>query len=212
MSRRAELILINLICFGPFAARSILGLIEHKDALSFDDRGALILIGVEILCGGAAALLLRARGWSFSAFGLRPTMTQTVAGMLLLIGTYIFIGGFYELVRSLTNTNAAAAVTSQASITLPVLIALTFINPLYDELFLVAYNLEAARDDGAFFAITLSAFVRFLCHLEQGPIAALTILPLGIIFAIVYWRWRALWPLVVAHGVMDFMGYVSELR
>ena len=53
---------------------------------------------------------------------------------------------------------------------------------------------------------TLSAAIRFDCHIEQGPISALTILPLGLIFAAVYWRWRRVWPLVVAHGVMDFLG------
>jgi membrane protease YdiL (CAAX protease family) len=211
MSRRAELMFINLICFGPFAARSILGLVEHKDALTFGDREALIVIGIEIVCGVAAVLLLRARGWSFAAFGLRPTMTQTVSGMLLLIGTYIFVGSFALVVSSMTHTNLDAVVTSHAAVSLPVLLVLTLINPLYDELFLVAYNLEAARDAGAFFAITLSTFIRFVCALDNGPIAVV-MLPLGLIFAAVYWRWRALWPLVVAHAVMDFMGYVSELR
>ena len=81
---------------------------------------------------------------------------------------------------------------------------------MYDELFLVAYNLEAAKSHGAAFAITLSAAIRFLCHLDQGPIAAVTILPLGLIFAMVYWRWRAVWPLIVAHGVMDFVGMMPR--
>lgn len=211
LSSRTELLLVNLICFGPFAARSIIGLAERKTALTFDDRGALTLIAIELVCGTLAALLLRARGWKLSGFGLRPTMPRTVGGMLLLIGTYVLIGGVYDLVRAATDTNPGAATTSQTSLTWPVLIALTLVNPLYDELFIVAYNLVAARENGAAFAITLSATVRFVCHLEQGPIAAVTILPLGLLFASVYWRWRTVWPLVVAHGVMDFMGYVTEV-
>ena len=205
MSRRAELLIVNLICFGPFAARSIIGLVERKSVTTFDDRSVLMLLAIEVVCGAIAVVLLRARGWKFADFNLRPTMPQTVGGMVLLIGTSIVIGGLSEL------TKAASATTATGSISLSVLIALTFINPLYDELFLVAYNLEAAREDGAFFAITVSAFVRFVCHLDHGPIAAVTILPLGLIFAAVYWRWRLLWPLVVAHAVMDFMGSASEL-
>jgi membrane protease YdiL (CAAX protease family) len=42
-------------------------------------------------------------------------------------------------------------------------------------------------------------------------VAALTILPLGLVFAMVYWRWRLVWPLIVAHGVMDFMGLMPEV-
>jgi membrane protease YdiL (CAAX protease family) len=211
MSRGVEILLVNLICFGPFAARSIIGVIERKTTLTFDDRSALTLLGIEVACGVLALLLLRARGWKVADFGMRPTMPRTIGGMLLLIGTYIFIGGFYEITRAVTGTDPASATTSTGSLSLPVLLVLTFINPLYDEFFLVAYNLQAAKESGAAFAVTLSAGIRFLCHLEQGPIAAVTILPLGLLFAIVYWRWRVLWPLVVAHAAMDFMGYINEL-
>ena len=206
LSPAAELILINLICFGPFAARSILDLTARNTAFLFDDRRALTLLGIELVCGTLALLLLRARGWKLSDFGLRVTMPQIIAGMLLLIGANVIISGIYELVRFSTNTDPGVATTFQDQLTWPVLIALTLVNPLYDELFLVAYNVVAAKEHGAAFAITLSATIRFLCHVEQGPITAVTILPLGLIFAFVYWRWRCLWPLIVAHGVMDFMG------
>jgi membrane protease YdiL (CAAX protease family) len=211
LSPRAELLIVNLICFGPFTARSIVGLAERKTSFLFDDRGALTLLAIEVVCGALALLLLRARGWTPAALGLHVTMRQTIGGMLLLIGVYIFIGGFYELVRAATNSDPGAGTTFHAQLSWPVLLALTLVNPLYDELLLVAYNLEAAKASGPAFAITLSAAVRFVCHLEQGPIAAVTILPLGLIFALVYWRWRVVWPLVIAHAVMDFMGYVAEL-
>jgi membrane protease YdiL (CAAX protease family) len=137
-------------------------------------------------------------------------MPQTIAGMLLLIGANLAIAGLYELVQALTGGDPGAATTMKATISLPVLIVLTLINPLYDELFAVAYVVRATEGSGAAFAITLSAIVRFVCHLDQGPIAAIGILPLGIIFAIVYWRWRLVWPLVVAHGVMDFLGLMPQ--
>jgi membrane protease YdiL (CAAX protease family) len=211
LSPAAELIVVNLICFGPFAARSILELTQRKTTFLFDDRRALTLIGIELVCGTLAVLLLRARGWKLSDFGLRVTMPQTIAGMLLLIGANFIISALYELVRFTTNTDPALATTTfQDKLTWPVLIALTLINPLYDELFLVAYNVVAAKEHGAAFAITLSAAIRFLCHIEQGPITTVTILPLGLLFALVYWRWRLLWPLIVAHGVMDFMGQMPS--
>lgn len=210
LSPVAELILVNLIAFGPFAVRSIVELAERKSAIVFDDRRALFIIGLEIVCGTLVALLLRARGWKLSDLGLRITMPQTIAGMLLLIGANIFIAGFYYLVRAASGVDIDAAMSFRMQLTWPVLVALTLINPLYDELLVVAYNLEAAKTHGAAFAITLSAAVRFVCHIEQGPMSAVTILPLGIIFGIVYWRWRRVWPLVVAHGVMDFMGMMPE--
>jgi membrane protease YdiL (CAAX protease family) len=210
LSPRGELLLINLICFGPFAVRSIVELAERKSVIVFDDRRALFILGIEVACGLFAALLLRARGWTFAKLGLRFSMPQTIGGMLLLIGSNLAIAGFYELVQAATGTDPGAATTVKPQITWPVLIALTLINPLYDEVLAVAYNVQATQTSGAAFAITFSAIVRFVCHLDQGPIAAVTILPLGIIFALVYWRWRLVWPLIVAHGVMDFVGLMPQ--
>lgn len=206
LTPRAELLLINLICFGPFAVRSVIELSDLRSVIVFDNARALFIVGVEVLAGTLAVLILRARGWTFEKLGLRFSMPQTIAGMLLLIGANVLVAGFYELVQAVSGTDPAGATTPQTHITWPVLIAMTLVNPLYDELFVVAYNIQASLKSGAAFAITLSAAVRFFCHLDQGPIAAVTILPLGIIFALVYWRWRLVWPLVVAHGVMDFLG------
>lgn len=205
----AEIVLVNLICFGPFAARSIIELQKRSEIVLFDTNRALWIIGVEIVFGTLAILLLRARGWTAKElFGRRPTMPQTIAGTALIIPCVLISSGLNSLVELMTHTHPDAATTFRAAMTWPLFIPLILINPLYDELFVVAYNLRALEGSGAAFAITLSAAIRFVCHLDQGPIAAVTILPVGLIFGFVYWRWRVLWPLVVAHGMMDFMGLV----
>ena len=211
LSPVAELVLVNLICFGPFAAISIVGLVERNTAHVFDDRRALAILGIELFCGTLALLLLRARGWKPADLGLRITLPQTLGGMLLLFGANFLIALIVQVVRSATGINFDAVTSFEARLAWPVIVAYTLVNPLYDELFLVAYNVEAAKASGAAFAITLSAAVRFLCHVEQGPIATVTVLPFGLIFAFVYWRWRAVWPLIVAHGVMDFAGLFPEV-
>lgn len=210
LSPVAELILVNLITFGPFAARSILELTERNTSIVFDNRRALVLLGTELVCGTLALLLLRARGWTLSTLGLRITMPQTIGGLVLLMGSNLVITTFYLVVRDASGIDLDKVTSFEATLTWPVLIGFILVNPLYDELFLVAYNLEAAKPHGAAFAITFSAGIRFLCHLEHGPIAAVTILPLGLIFAAVYWRWRVVWPLIVAHAVMDFVGMVPR--
>lgn len=91
LSPRAELLLINLICFGPFAARSIIELAARNESIVFDNRRALFILGTEIVCGTLALLLLRARGWTLASLGLRITMPQTIGGMLLLLGSNIVI-------------------------------------------------------------------------------------------------------------------------
>ena len=57
--------------------------------------------------------------------------------------------------------------------------------------------------------MSVSAFVRLLYHTYQGPLAIVTILPLGLIFAAVYLKWRNLWPLVLAHTAFNVAGWAT---
>jgi membrane protease YdiL (CAAX protease family) len=172
----------------------------------FDDRRLYSIAAIELVCGGLAILFLRARGWTRSDLGLRISMPLTIAGMVLLIGANLTLATFYELFRAVTGTDPGLATQPVASASWLAVILILAIDPLYEETFEVAYNLKATESSGAAFGITLSAAIRFLCHVYQGPISALTILPLGLIFAAVYWKWRRVWPLVVAHGVASWFG------
>lgn len=51
----------------------------------------------------------------------------------------------------------------------------------------------------------IATLLRFLYHLYQGPVAALSVLPLGLLFGTVFWKWRNLWPLVVAHTLANLL-------
>src|SRR5678816_3536152 len=54
-------------------------------------------------------------------------------------------------------------------------------------------------------AVLASAAFRALFHLPFGINAMLSIFALGLIFGLVYWRWRQLWPLIVAHSLADML-------
>ena len=55
--------------------------------------------------------------------------------------------------------------------------------------------------------IALSAVIRLSYHVYQGPIILVSILPMGILFAWLYWRTKRLWPLILAHAVLDFTSF-----
>lgn len=185
---------------------SIAGLWRRETVVVYDDQRLYTIAAIEVVAGTLAVLMLRARGWKLSDFGLKVSMPLTIGGMLLFIGANIAIATFYETFRALSGTDPATAVEPVARASWLAVIVILAIDPLYEETFEVAYNLRATESSGAAFGITLSATIRFICHLYQGPIAALTILPLALIFAAVYWKWRRVWPLVVAHGVASYFG------
>lgn len=210
LSPRAELVLINLICFGPFAALSMRGLLRRETTLLFDDRRLYTIVAIELACGSLAILLLRARGWKLRDFGLQISMPLTIAGFILYIVATTIIAGISLGFVTLAGTDPGAATHPVATAHWPAVLLLLAIDPLYEETFEVAYNVRAAEKVSSAFAITLSAVIRLICHAFQGPIAPLTILPLGIIFAFVYWKWRRVWPLAVAHGVAGWFALAPQ--
>jgi membrane protease YdiL (CAAX protease family) len=51
--------------------------------------------------------------------------------------------------------------------------------------------------------------LRVLVHLYQGRLALIAILPLGVVFTWYYVRTKRLWPVVVAHVVVDALALSS---
>lgn len=204
--KRAELLLINLICFGPFVAMSVAGLVRRETTFLYDDRRLYTYLAIEVVCGVVAVLFLRARGWKLADFGLRFSLLQTVGGLMLFAATNIAIASFYAIFREVSGSDPGALTTTVVQTTWLPVILMMIVDPLYEEGLIVAYNIRATEGDGAAFAVTFSAVVRLLCYVNQGPVAALTILPMALIFAAVYWKTRRLWPLVVAHAFANYAG------
>jgi membrane protease YdiL (CAAX protease family) len=97
-------------------------------------------------------------------------------------------------------------------ITLPTLVAASIVNPIYEELFLCGYIVTALKDRVGFWsAVNTSIAIRLVCHLYMGGKAALFILPLGFVFTYYYARSNRLWPLVIAHAVIDALGLLQYL-
>jgi hypothetical protein len=207
LSARSEWILINLICFGPLAYLSIRGMLQRPSRIIFDDRQVLMLLAIELVCGTIAALILRTRGWKLADLGLRASMPLTIAGMILFIVANVTIAGGNLIIRTTLGLGPVPDIELVPRISWIVIFGMLAIDPLFEEVFEVAYNIRANEGSGAAFGITVSTVIRFVCHLWQGPIVPYTILPLSLIFGFVYWRWRRVWPLVIAHAASIYFGY-----
>lgn len=59
-------------------------------------------------------------------------------------------------------------------------------------------------------AVAISIAIRLSYHLYQGIQGVLTVLPIGLLFGIWFARTRQLWPLIVAHAIIDFVGLAAR--
>jgi uncharacterized protein len=82
----------------------------------------------------------------------------------------------------------------------------SMVNGFYEELFLCGYMMTVLHKRfGETIAVNASNAMRLAYHLYQGPIVALTIIPMGLLFSVWYVRTNRLWPLVVAHVLLDIL-------
>lgn len=154
---------------------------------------ALIVLTVALWIG-------RIRGWSFKSFGLRPTWSWTAAGIFL----FFVCGRIYHYNRILLNwifPTPPPVAHYSSELALPVIVLIVVVNPIFEESFWEGYLFHTLQRYGMWVTVLTSALLRTLCHAHLGMNAIGAILPMGLIYGLIYWRWRQLWPLIVAHAL-----------
>jgi membrane protease YdiL (CAAX protease family) len=96
------------------------------------------------------------------------------------------------------------------AIPLPTVIAVGLINPLFEEVFVCGYVMTALhRKESLWLALNVSVAIRLLYHLYQGPLGVLSINPFGLVAGFWYARTGRLWPVIVAHSIIDVVGMLG---
>jgi uncharacterized protein len=188
---------------------SVIQLPGNGQPIIYTDAAFIDLISFEIVVGLLCFTLLAARGWTLDDFDLRPTWKLTAIGFLLVGIDYVLYNAAYAFIELILGTQALNAVAFEYQVSLVVATLLSIVNPVFEEVLVVGYAIPVMEQlSNVRGAIAFSTLFRLLYHLYQGPIAFASILPLGLMFAFVYWRWRKLWPLIVAHAALDFIPLV----
>ncbi len=210
LSTSGELILINALCFGWSIQSSILWLRIGPHAIPLTSSGALRLIALEICSMVAAGAVLRIRGWNLRRLGFARGWIPFVTGgafYYLYFWSWLLVGGLLSMIPAVADVfSSAPHFTHPAA--WPILLILVLINPLSEETFVAAYNIEALRDRGPVIAILVSTTIRVSYHLYQGPSAIITIGFFGLFLATIYWRFRSTWMIVVMHAISNAISFM----
>ena len=226
---RAEIAIVLAVTFGLSAVTAVLQLIDsvlrtlskqtiplipRRSYFGLIDLGLNLASVAQLLAWGALGLYLLWRsGFGPSAVGLRrPRRADLLSGMAL--AALIGLPGLALYAAARVLGLSAAVVPSQLSDTwwrVPVLIAAAFANGWAEEVIVVAYLITRLRQlgmgDGR--AILCSSLLRGTYHLYQGFGAGLGNLAMGLVFGYVWRRTNRLWPLIIAHGLIDTVAFVG---
>lgn len=166
--------------------------------------------------GGLALYLLWRSGIRPADIGLgRLVLRPDVLGGLGL-AALIGIPGLVLYLASRTlglNAEVEASGLHESWWRIPVLVLAAFANGFAEEVVVVGFLITRLRQLGLSqsAAVTLSSLLRGVYHLYQGFGAGLGNVAMGLVFGFVWCRTGRLWPLVIAHGVINtvaFVGYV----
>jgi membrane protease YdiL (CAAX protease family) len=146
--------------------------------------------------------------------GFDLTRPRFDLGFGVLIALLIGIPGLglYALARVLgINTDVQASGLTDTWWTIPVLILSAAQNALLEEVVVIGYLFTRLRQLAwnAVAIVALSAIIRGSYHLYQGIGGFVGNLIMGVIFGLIYLRWKRVGPLVVAHTVLDIAAFVG---
>lgn len=82
---------------------------------------------------------------------------------------------------------------------------LIVVNAVVEELVVTRLVVQWLAPRGAGVAVVASAILRSLWHLPLGPLAAISVVPPGLLLATLYWQRRTLWPLIVAQAIANLV-------
>jgi membrane protease YdiL (CAAX protease family) len=176
----------------------------------------LLSIGFALVPVALAIYLLAFDAPPLRRLGLdraRPTRDLLAgAGLALAIGIPGL--GLYFLGRTLgINADVIPAPGHVYWWTIPILLLSAVENAVVEEVIAVGYLLARLRDLrwGPWAAVAASAALRGTYHLYQGFGQALGNAAMGAIFAWWFQRTGRLWPLLVAHTLLDVVAFVGYL-
>jgi membrane protease YdiL (CAAX protease family) len=217
-----EIALVLAVTIGPFAIRSAWAAghgssSTYINMLLTDSR---LLTGVAVESAILALLFafLYWRGWTPSDFQVRPgwwgnaqavclLMAVTLANIVTVIGLLVLIFSlqtrFAQFLPFLV-ANSPHLKTPSVDVSWGVLIVTMVLNAFYEELTCIGYAFnQFAAKRGPLFALLLTVLLRMSCHSYQGPVHMLGIGTVFLFFGLLYWHLRNLWPLILAHALLD---------
>ena len=210
-----EFLIVVSWAFGLPIFHSILSIGDADlPAVEFTNAGLIAILIVEMLQSLFLIWFLRIRGWTLEKLGLGVTLRGTLYGIGLIIVVYATLRGVQQLGQSILPGEFAAAAArypaASPNLSMHLVFLVSTVNGIFEEVFVAGYIITALTSvRGMWTGINVSTGIRLLYHLYQGPLGILSVVPVGLLFGYVYARTRQLWPLILAHIVIDIISLLQ---
>lgn len=164
----------------------------------------------EVIILAAVIPFLFVRNWRLKDFNLQFSLRLVGVALLLVIARNIIGSLLYKAFSVIYVATPALEkiVTFKLDVSIYGLIPILVVNSLFEELIVVGYIFKRLENMSAVVVVSVSILIRLLYHLYQGPIAFFVIIPTGLVFALYYWKYKRLTPLIIAHSLSNLFAYL----
>ena len=155
--------------------------------------------------------LLR-RGWTLRHATRQYENRDVLRGVGLALGGWLAYAMVYGITVILSSTFVAwlgRGYQVTGTLSWWTIVGVALLNPVFEEFLYLGYVANALRRHGVMIALAASVAVRVALHLYQGPMAFVSILPLGIVFSWYYLRTGRIWPTIAAHTLLDAIAFAA---
>ena len=204
-----EAAVVVTICFGLSIVASLHAVANGFRATgAFTDASLLWLIATEVVLAGAALAFLHVRGFAIASLMPTPSVRGGIVGVGLFFGAWLVGWLLVAPFAAGQREQPIERMMAEASLSMPVIVAMALVNGAFEEVFLLGFLARALRGFGLAIALGVPTLVRVSYHLYQGPLGALWVFAVGLVFAVYYARTVRLWPPVFAHVLWDIVPFV----
>ncbi len=206
-----EFFLVVLLAFGLFSVasvRALFGPLTGRAALLFDDHRVWTLMVYQLSVAPVIIYILWERGWKWLDFSVTVTPRGVLQGLGLAAAAYTLSSAALILTSTVATASAAPALAAAPMATgffaMWGMLFASVVKALFEEILVCGYVIQSLRGRfGVALAVNASIALRMSFHLYQGPGAFLTFAVFGLVFTLFYIRTGRLWPLIVAHALLE---------
>lgn len=203
-----EVLFVATVAFGLPIYSSLSAVLAPVVEPSFSQGSLWGMVVYELLVLALLGSVLWFRGWRPQELGLQWQARDMRPALGLLVACIVACYPLNWLGAHMAEgMNPSMDAMVAGSLSLAAVVAISLINPVFEEVFVCAYVIRALeRNHSQAFAVNVSVAIRTSYHLYQGPIGAISLLVVGLILGWWFARTGRLWPAIIAHGVMDLLG------
>ena len=216
LSSKAEFFIVISLAFGySIIVSAIIFINYYLSGASYQysnsDFALVSNIIYQVLILGMIFSFLNARDNSITVSNNFNLVKLLSISILLILSYYLFY--YLFLILADWGNSTPFDRTSNLTVTnfsLIPIILFSASNGFFEEIIVVGYVIPTVTERrNSFYALNVSVLIRLLYHLYQGPVAALHIIPMGLVFGLIFIKYKNIWPLVIAHFVLDVIALLQ---